>query len=152
MVEPLNFSADLPFKTYLSFTFCWIAHCAFHESLKKNISPCPFSFPLEALHLLRKYLWSVHYESCYESLLSAKKVGVCSNLRGQLAMEMMTADSNRVVGSELEQAKLWTNKSLCHCFYRQWRVNTFHNQMCTCPTYADTDSFLLRVCICIQWI
>lgn len=35
---------------------------------------------------------------------------------------------------------LWTNKSWGHYFYRQRRVNTFHNPMCAWPTYADTDS------------
>lgn len=42
---------------------------------------------------------------------------------------------------------LWTNKSWAHYFYRQRRVNTFHNPMCAWPTYADTDSFPLGLFI-----
>lgn len=114
--------------------------------------PCPPSFHYEAPHLPRKYLRSVHYKSSYESLLASEKVRACTNLRGRPAMETMTVDSNRGGRLRAETSReLWTNKSLCHYFYRRRRVNTFHNQMCTCSTYADTDSFfLLRVCICFR--
>lgn len=55
--------------------------------------------------------------------------------------------SEQCSGELAQSWLLWTNKSQGHYFNRQRRVNTFHNQMCTCPTYADTDSFSLSLFI-----
>lgn len=73
---------------------------------------------IEEVFATGKYLSSVHYRSFYKSRVTSQE---------SLSVPQCV-DSNQ---GELEQAKLWTNKSLCHYFNSELRVNTFHNQMRT---------------------